>query len=785
MRSLVRFVLLFFLFPCSLTAQNMVVVSGMVTDQHNDPLATAVIAIENSAIGTYTNDEGYYSLKVPAGARTFIVSLMGYDAVKREITVRKNTICNFTLKEGVVNLEAVSVYGKSKTQKLREGVYTMNAVDVKSLANTAASLNDIINRTSGLKIRTEGGLGADFELSLNGMSGNSVRYFIDDIPLNTKGNEVSLANFPVNTIDHIEIYKGVVPAHLGADALGGAINIITKKEKKNFLDASFSAGSFNTYVADLNAQVYFPKTGVVLKPTLGFSYSKNNYKVKDVELWDEEQKKYILTDVKRFHDDYLSALAQIEVGVENKKWTDAFYLSGSYAKVNKELQTGSIQSIVYGMAERQQDAWNLSARYRKNDFLIKGMQVSAMLSHTWDYSLTADTAYRKYNWDGTYFVTSRNEITGRGKQMRHYKRPLTIVRANLNYDFNKEHSINFNYLLTRNGNRRYDELDAEFEPSNDVLAKHVMGLSYNQSFFKERLVNTFFLKDYVNQVKIEQNDLYWITNSKDLPKNTTNNNFGYGLGTRYHFFESFEWKASYEHTVRLPLARELLGNGSTVYANLALQPESSDNFNAGAFGNLTLAPDHRLYYEANVFYRKIQNYIHAVLSQEEGTMQYDNVSSVNMKGVEGELRYTYDDFLQLTTNCSYQEARDRNRLKKDGKPSVTYNNKIPNRPWLYSNTELTLTRKSVFAKKDKVRLSYLYQYIHWFYLTWEGYGALQSKSVIPTQHMHAATLTYSWNKDRYNVTVECNNLLDSKVFDNYMLQKPGRSFLCKFRLFIH
>lgn len=180
-------------------------------------------------------------------------------------------------------MQSVTVYGKSQTQKLREGAYTVNAVDVKSIANSTTNLNDIINRTTGIKVRTEGGLGADFELSLNGMSGNAVRYFVDGVPMDTKGTEISLANFPVNTIDHIEIYKGVVPAYLGADALGGAINIITKKEKKNFLDASLSVGSFHTYLADLNAQVYFPKTGIILKPTVGFNYSKNDYKVKDVD----------------------------------------------------------------------------------------------------------------------------------------------------------------------------------------------------------------------------------------------------------------------------------------------------------------------------------------------------------------------------------------------------------------------------------------------------------------------------------------------------------------------
>ena len=77
----------------------------------------------------------------------------------------------------------VMVQAKSKTQKLREGAYAVNAIDVKSLSNMTISLNEILGRTAGVKVRAEGGVGSDFDLSVNGMSGNSVRYFIDGIPL--------------------------------------------------------------------------------------------------------------------------------------------------------------------------------------------------------------------------------------------------------------------------------------------------------------------------------------------------------------------------------------------------------------------------------------------------------------------------------------------------------------------------------------------------------------------------------------------------------------------------
>ena len=47
--------------------------------------------------------------------------------------------------------------------------------------------------------------------------------------------------------------------------------------------------------------------------------------------------------------------------------------------------------------------------------------------------------------------------------------------------------LSLNYLLSRIGNDRYDEADTDFEASNDILAKHVTGFSYNQSLLEEKM----------------------------------------------------------------------------------------------------------------------------------------------------------------------------------------------------------------------------------------------------------------------------------------------------------
>lgn len=768
-----------------LMGQEVVTFSGQVTDEKGVVLEQVAIAVENTTIGTYTDNNGHYTLKLSAGEHTLILSYLGYQTIRQTLTIQQNTQRDFMLKEDALALQSVEVYGKTKSQQAREGAFAVNAIDIRPLINSLNNINDLVNRTSGIKVRQEGGVGSDFDLSINGMSGNSVRYFIDGVPLDSKGSGVTLANLPINLIERIEIYKGVVPASLGTDALGGAVNIITKQEQNNYLDVSYGIGSFHTHKADLNAQFVERKTGLIFRPTVGINYSKNNYMMKGVEVWDEDSRKYLLQNRRRFHDDYFSLLAQLEAGVSNKPWADALFLSFSYSKEDKELQTGSVQSKVYGMAERNADAWNVSARYQKHDLFTEGLQLNAFISHTWDNSLTVDTAYRKYDWNGDYIVSSRNEITGRGRSMRHYKRPLTIVRANLDYEINQHHSLNFNYMLNRTGNNRYDDVDTDFEASNDILAKHILGISYQQAFFDRRLENTFFVKNYINHLVVRQTDLYWQTGSADKLGSNTNSYWGGGVGSRYKFIEPFSLKVSYERSVRLPLARELLGNGTTIYANVALKPENSHNVNAGFFGTWRPASGHTLYYEANGFLRYVDDYIQATVSEKEGMMQYENVPAVHIKGVEGEIRYDWNNRLQLSTNASYQDARDQQRYKSDGKPSATYNNRVPNRPWLFGNVEGCYNFYNLFLPESRLRIGASYQWIHWYFLTWEAYGARESKARIPAQHIVNADITYAWKNDRYSVSLECTNLFDKLAYDNYKLQKPGRAFFAKFRLFIH
>ncbi len=762
-----------------------VVLSGKISNKKGEAIAQALIHAEQTDRGAYSNDKGLYHFKLQANQKYKItVSFIGYKTLTVDLVLDKNTTKNFVLEEDAVALDAVAVYGKNNNTRRKEDLFSVNSLEVGKQAAIVSNLNSIIGKSSGIKIREDGGVGGNFDMSINGLSGNSVRYFIDGVPMATMGAGVNVANLPVNIVDHVEIYKGVVPTHLGADALGGAVNIVTSKKKHNYIDASYGFGSFNTHKANLNAKYVAGKSGIIIKPMISFVFSNNNYLVKDVEVWNESNSKFEKGNRKRFHNDYLSFVGQIDIGVRNKRWADAFFVSTSYTKTEKELQTGSTQKIVYGAAERNSDNYKISARYIKRNFIIEKLKLNMLLSYTNRHSVTIDTVFRKYDWNGDYINSSRNEITGRSKSYRHYKRPLMIGRVNFDYKINSHHNLNFNYIVSSIYNKRYDEFDEDFEETEDSFVKHIFGLSYRQRFLNNRLINTFFVKDYLSYLEVKQNDLYWITGAQENAGKTQTNEIGYGAGSRFKLSEKLFFKTSYEHSMRLPLAREVLGNGTTVYPNFNLKPETGNNFNFGILGNIQSGGSNRFNYETNFFLRNTKNYIMLLISASDGLSQYENVASVEIKGVEGELSYNFNNKLKLKANASYIDERSKTKYQLNGKPDITYNNKVPNKPWLYANSGVEYSFYNVGIQGSQLKLAYDFQYVHWFYLTWEGYGSLKSKSTIPTQYVSNVNISYAFKQNKYNLSFDCSNIFNAMVYDNYMMQKPGRAFFVKMKVFI-
>ena len=767
--------------------------SGIVKDEQGNSLVGVLIKVDSLLVGTTTNSFGQYKLRLNKGNYNLTISYLGYKKQHHAVKLEADVQRNYILEEDLLQLKGITVLGENQTKKIERSVFSVEAIDIASQIGSIQTLSSVVEQSMGVHIRRNGGLGSDYDLTLNGMGGDAIRYFMDGVPLDVKGKDFSLDNIPPNIVERIEIYKGVVPATLGGDALGGAINIVSKEKTRNFYDFSYGVGSFHTHRAEFNAQIVAPKSGMTIKPTISYNYSKNDYTMKDMKILDPIKNEFVYgVDCKRFHDDYKSLYGQLELGVTSKSWADYLYMSASITNVNKDIQTGAVQDVVYGEARRESLNWNLNARYKKRNFIVDNLTFVANASQTWETSEIIDTATVTYYWNEYKKNTTGSAELRDYATIRTYKRPLTTLRSNIDYNIKDFSTINFNYLLTSTGSKMTEESVAEsdIKPTDDRLTRQYIGLTYNMDFFDKKWHNTIFAKEYINSVKIEEKLGVKILpdgsvmsfveyEGKDITKFFT----GYGLGTRYKLHDAVSFKGSYEYSVRLPGAVELLGDGENILANYELKPERSYNYNLRAYG-FTNYRNSKLSYDIGGFYRNIFDFIMPDMGSE--SFRFVNASNVRIMGTEGELTYSYNNALQLSANMTYENAVDMIEEKmSDGKPNLAYRQKVPNRPSFYSTMLASYSFSDIFSAEDKLKIEYQYDYVKWFYLTWEKFGVASSKDFIPTQNNNSFLISYSMQDNKYSIALDCDNVFDKLLFDNYRLQKPGRSFYLKFRVFIN
>ncbi len=98
-----------------------------------------------------------------------------------------------------------------------------------------------------MAVNDYGGLGRLATASIRGSTADGVLVLLDGIPLNTSfGGGVDLSSIPRAWIDRIEVVRGVEGAHYGAGALGGVVNVITRRPAPGAWSAELTGGSFGT-----------------------------------------------------------------------------------------------------------------------------------------------------------------------------------------------------------------------------------------------------------------------------------------------------------------------------------------------------------------------------------------------------------------------------------------------------------------------------------------------------------------------------------------------------------
>lgn len=758
-------------------------ITGTVTDTEGAPIAGATVMVEALSKGVTTDIHGVYDLNTNtrSGNYTLKVSYLGFKEKELEVDLNDGETLklDFQLEESSYDLEEVVVSGQSIVDQVREKAFNVSVVDAKELHNTTLDLGHALDRVSGIRVRESGGVGSQMNFSINGFRGKQVRFFIDGVPMDNFGSSFQLNNIPINLAERIEVYKGVVPVGLGSDALGGAVNIITNGYNKSHLDASYSYGSFNTHRSMVNA-IYVAKNGFTAQLNAYQNFSDNSYKV-NVDVADINTGEYYPDQtVKRFHDQYHNETVIANFGVVNKSYADQLLFGITLGNNYREIQTGARIVSVFGGWHRRGNVIMPSVKYKKNNFLVEGLNVRINANYNLGQEKNIDTLHRRYNWFGEYKEYD-NPGGERSYSLYKYRNNNGVGAAAFDYTIAKKHRISLGSTLNTFNREGEDELN----PNNDTYQqprktlKNILGLSYG--YETENWNASAFTKQYFQQNKFTQSYNPTGDYGDVAYRDQINiyNFLGYGFAVSHFFNENFQMKASFEKSYRLPDSEELYGDVINLQGNVDLKPEHSYNYNLGASYWLALHNEHQLNFNLNGFYRDASNFIRPRLNNNQTMQVMDNLGSVTNLGVEAEIRYQSARRFSAGVNVTYQDLRNNTKYEEgQTTESIVYRDRIPNMPYFYGNADASYTFENVWGDGNLLSLGYNMLYVHAFYLYWPSLGS--DKLDIPEQISHDINATYTYNQ-KLQFTLECRNILDAELYDNFSLQKPGRSITGKIK----
>jgi outer membrane cobalamin receptor len=767
--------------------------SGKVTDENKMPVSGATVTIKSLGKATMTDDKGIYEFKsIQYGKHSLSVTSVITELKTITITINSaQVIADVSVQDKQSNeLDQVLVQGMTEKRKIETSGFAVNVIDTKEASLRNLQTNELLNRTVGVRVRQSGGIGSSATYNLNGMSGRAIGIFIDGIEISTYGSSFNLNNIPPAMIERIEVYKGVLPAHLAGDFLGGGINVILKKAAvQNNVTASASYGSFNTQQTDLSGMYRDPKTGLTLRGSGFYSYSDNDYKVWGKFVRNEQPNGQMLeTRGKRFNDAYKSYGGRIEAGFTGVKWADNLMLNYNYSDTYDEVQHGQYMSRPYKGRFSKSKANVVGLDYRKNDLVIKGLDFNFNGVYSDRDQYIQDTVSWRYNWDGQRVIGIKGDplkTLGGAQQgaptMNNISRQIATLRSSLSYNIFENHKIVFNHMFYVVDRQDADQLRTVLERnylSNSDLTKNVSALSYEMDAFDGRLRTNLFGKYY--QQKISRMDpVSQVINGQatrvERITSDNRNTTGYGLAASYALKRNLVIIASAEKAVRMPGESEIFGNqAENLLPNTTIKPELSDNFNLGLRAGSYHMNDHSISVSGSGFIRNTQDKI-VLLSSDRNVSNMETSNNVNLNGVrsigfEAEINYTYRKLNVILNGSKFNGLLQDNASLFDGQ-------QIPNEPFYTANGNVQYRFDGFAQKKSMLNLYYNFGFVNAFETIWQL--KRDDFNLTPHQFIQDIGASYRFPNHKIVVSFDAKNIFNQQAYDNFAAQKPGRAFYLK------
>ena len=549
------------------------------------------------------------------------------------------------ISEDTLKLEEVVVTGTKTKRNLREIPGRISVINAKTIEySPAQQVDDILRYTPGVNVNRSTGLYSQRPMiTLRGLSGDEqsrTLVLINGVPVNTSDEGgVNWNRINQYDVERIEVFKGPGSSLYGNNAMGGVINIITKKPAKpQEVYGGISYGTFNTIRQDLNVRIkndkgYYGSISQYYLKSDGYNnVPDTNRTPYDIKRSLEE----ISLSVKAGNDalDWLKWELQYDVFRDQRGEGYQIYSpNGCYRNFNTNLFRGNLK----GGDEKTR--YNLNVFYQMENYF----DVNERLRGD-NYSRYDVNSFREDM--GVLFNANRKLFEN------------NTLTAGFEY---KQGSIDGGdyYQTPRAVNDSVQVYDTVY---NAGTINTLAGYIQDEHAFLDKKIH-LILGLRFDQVTFGNGDYYSTDPWNTIPEldNHTWTEISPRAGARFNFIKEVSAYISYSHGFRASILDDLTRTGwmwvGPKYANPGLGPESLDNFEIGAdifpMANLKVSP--------SVFYAAGKDFLYYVATSDSlyGRPVYrrENVTNVTLQGAELEMGYEIIKNLKFLASYTYTDSK--------------------------------------------------------------------------------------------------------------------------------
>jgi vitamin B12 transporter len=505
----------------------------------------------------------------------------------------------------------------------------------EQFASQFRTTDDLISRTPGVNVKRYGGLGQLSTVSIRGSSSEQVLVLLDGIQLNTgEGGTVDFSTIPVESIEKIEVIRGGGTTIYGSDAIGGVVNIVTRKpDRPADLSAAFSYGSLNTLKGWLTAS---GKTkGISGLASFTHFQSDGDFQYETIETYVNGVKQEPGEEQTRLNNDFYSdnLLLKADVDLARKLCltlnNDFFYSDRGQAGTVFDPRLFARQNLLSNLTH---------VRLEKKEFLLPDLNVFL-------------TPFSRYDWN--HFTDPQPALGSLGGN------PIDTTTRDWAYGAQAGADLFVEFWKTSHGLAFRGEFQREdlvdevppWDPGYDDPTR----MSY-QWHLQDEVVLPGGLLSLIPAVHYEE--------STDFG--------GHWTGKIGAIARPWHWvhlRANFENSYRIPSFGELyFPDQGYIRGNPNLEPEKGVNLDAG-FG-LDFS---RFFFEAAYFRNWIEQSI-LWLPVSRTLVMPVNTGPVDQWGVEVDTEYRPLDFLFLSANYTFLRAiAEQTGEQQSGRPEHTVN----------------------------------------------------------------------------------------------------------------